>query len=42
MILIADNLTITNRSMKQALDQMDPEPIRQLVKQMRSSRSRGH
>ena len=33
MILIADNLTITNRSMKQALDQMDPEPIQQLVRQ---------
>ncbi len=31
MLLIADNLTITNRSLKQALDQMDPEPIRKLV-----------
>jgi 5-methyltetrahydrofolate corrinoid/iron sulfur protein methyltransferase len=33
MLLIADNLTITNRSLKQALDQMDPEPIRKLVRQ---------
>lgn len=33
MLLIADNLTITSRSVQQALDAMDPEPMRQLVRQ---------
>jgi len=33
MLLIADNLTITNRSVKQALDDMAPEPIRELVRE---------
>ena len=33
MLLIADNLTITKRSVKQALDEMDPGPIRNLVRQ---------
>ena len=32
MILIADNLTVTNRAVQRALDEKDPEPIRQLVK----------
>jgi 5-methyltetrahydrofolate corrinoid/iron sulfur protein methyltransferase len=32
MLLIADNLTITSKIVKQALDTMDPEPIRQLVR----------
>jgi 5-methyltetrahydrofolate corrinoid/iron sulfur protein methyltransferase len=32
MILVADNLSITNRVISQALEEMDPEPIRSLVK----------
>jgi 5-methyltetrahydrofolate corrinoid/iron sulfur protein methyltransferase len=33
MIFVADNLQITNPSIQQAVDQMDPEPIKSLVQQ---------
>ena len=32
MLLIADNLTVTNSAVQRALDEKDPEPIRHLVK----------
>lgn len=37
MLRIADNLTITSRSVRQALEAMDPEPIRQLVRQCQAA-----
>ena len=37
MLRIADNLTITRRSVQQALAAMDPEPFRQLVRQCQTA-----
>jgi 5-methyltetrahydrofolate corrinoid/iron sulfur protein methyltransferase len=37
MLLIADNLTITSRRVRQAVAALDPEPIRQLVRQCQAA-----
>ncbi len=37
MILIADNLTVTNKNMQKALEEKHPEPIRELVHRCESA-----
>jgi 5-methyltetrahydrofolate corrinoid/iron sulfur protein methyltransferase len=41
MLLIADNLTITNTSVQQALANKDPEPLRQLVRECQAAGAAG-